>query len=141
MSGRQKSVLVYVDAEGMDGPKLMGQATTTIFKGLVAKFTAARLHQPIPSLDFGAIGHIVMLLIGLYLISALFGYIQQYIMAGVAQTSMYDLRQDVDRKLARLPLKFFDARTHGEILSRVQHFIRFAVVSSLCGAGRRDFFE
>ncbi len=105
------------------GPKLMGQATTTIFKGMVAKFTAARLHQPIPGLDFGALGHIVLLLIGLYLVSALFAYIQQYIMAGVAQTSMYDLRQDVDRKLARLPLRFFDGRTHGEILSRVTNDI------------------
>ena len=57
-------------------------------------------------------------LIGLYTVSALFSYLQQYIMAGVAQKTVYDMRKDVSDKLARLPLKFFDGRTHGEILSR-----------------------
>ena len=70
-------------------------------------------------IDFDYILRIVLILIGLYLVSALFSYIQQYIMAGVAQKTVYDLRKDVDDKLSRLPLKFFDARTHGEILSRV----------------------
>ena len=101
------------------GPKLMGQVTTKIFQGLIAKFFAARAGRPIPPMDFGAIGHILLILIGLYLVSALFGYIQQYIMAGVAQATVYDMRTDVEKKLARLPLRFFDARTHGEILSRV----------------------
>ena len=55
----------------------------------------------------------------LYVISAVFSYLQQYLMAGVAQKTVYDMRREVDEKLARLPLKFFDARTHGEILSRV----------------------
>ena len=55
----------------------------------------------------------------LYVISAVFSYLQQFVMAGVAQSTVYDMRRDVDEKLARLPLKFFDARTHGEILSRV----------------------
>jgi ATP-binding cassette subfamily B protein len=101
------------------GPKLMGQATTKIFEGIVAKMTAMRLGRPIPAMDFAAIGHIVLILIGLYIVSALFNYIQQFIMAGVAQRTVYAMRRDVDRKLARLPLSFFDARTHGEILSRV----------------------
>ncbi len=101
------------------GPKIMGQATTKIFEGLVAKMTAAHLHRPIPKMDFGAIEQIVLTLIVLYLISAIFNYAQQYIMAGIAQKIVYDMRKDVENKLARLPLKFYDARTHGEILSRV----------------------
>ncbi len=101
------------------GPKIMGQATTKIFEGMLAKFNAARMHRPIPKLDFGYIENIVLILIGLYVISAFFSYLQQFVMAGVAQKTVYDLRKEVDRKLALLPLKFFDARTHGEILSRM----------------------
>ena len=71
------------------------------------------------NIDYPYIEKIILLLIALYIISALFGYIQQYIMAGVAQKTVYIIRKDVDEKLARLPLKFFDSRTHGEILSRV----------------------
>lgn len=70
-------------------------------------------------IDFHYIMIIVLILITLYLLSALFNYIQQYIMAGVAQKTVYKLRRDVDEKLARLPLKFYDSKTHGEILSRV----------------------
>jgi len=101
------------------GPRILGQATTAIFNGVIGNLIAIRRHQPTHSLDFGYIGHIALILIGLYVTSALFGYLQQYIMAGVAQRTVYALRRDVDAKLARLPLKFFDARTHGEILSRV----------------------
>jgi ATP-binding cassette, subfamily B, multidrug efflux pump len=105
------------------GPKLMGQVTTTIFNGIIANVGAVRAHRPTHSLDFGSIGHIIMILIVLYAMSSLFSYVQQYIMAGVAQKSVYDMRRDVDAKLAKLPLKFFDARTHGEILSRVTNDI------------------
>ncbi|HVC83511.1 MAG TPA: ABC transporter ATP-binding protein [Chloroflexota bacterium] len=101
------------------GPKLMGQATTKIFEGMMAKFIAARLGRPMPSMDFAYIERIVLILVGLYAVSSIFSYAQQFVMAGVAQKTVYDLREDVDRKLARLPLKFFDGRTHGEILSRV----------------------
>jgi len=100
-------------------PKILGQATTKIFEGMLAKFTAARLHRPIPGMDFAYIERIVFILIGLYLISSLFSYLQQYVMAGVAQKTVYDIRRDANAKLARLPLQYFDARTHGEILSRV----------------------
>jgi ATP-binding cassette subfamily B multidrug efflux pump len=100
-------------------PKIMGNATTKIFEGLMAKYTAMKLHRPAPGIDFGYLEHTVFVLIFLYMVSALFSYIQQYMMAGVAQKTVYDLRQDVDAKMARLPLRFFDARTHGEILSRV----------------------
>ncbi|MBU3127193.1 ABC transporter ATP-binding protein [Clostridium tagluense] len=71
------------------------------------------------NIDYPYIERIILLLIILYLISALFSYIQQFIMAGVAQKTVYGLRKEVEDKLSRLPLKFFDSRTHGEILSRV----------------------
>ncbi len=96
------------------GPKILGMATTKLFEGIVMKYRGV----PGAHVDFTYIGQILLLLLGLYLISALFNYIQQYIMAGVAQKTVYTLRQQVDDKLTRLPLKFFDARTHGEILSR-----------------------
>jgi len=101
------------------GPKIMSKAITKIAEGFSTKMLALKLHQPIPSMDFRYIGQIVLILLGLYLISAAFSYLQQYIMAGVAQKTVYNMRKEVDEKLARLPLKFFDVRTHGEILSRV----------------------
>ena len=104
-------------------PKVLGQATTAIFNGVFAKLIAAHAHRPPPSLDFGYIKEIAAILIVLYVVSAVFNYAQQYIMAGVAQKIVYALRRDVDAKLERLPLKFFDARTHGEILSRVTNDI------------------
>jgi len=88
-------------------PKLMGNATTEIFEGLIGS-----------GVNFDAILRIVFILIGLYLLSSLFSYVQQYVMAGVAQKTVYVLRNDVNEKLERLPLSFFDSRTHGEILSR-----------------------
>ncbi len=96
-------------------PKIMGNATTILFNGVMAK---AR-HVAGARVDFEAIGEIILILAGLYLLSSVFAYIQQYIMAGVAQETVYDIRKDVSEKLARLPLKFYDSRTHGEILSRV----------------------
>lgn len=72
-----------------------------------------------PKVDFNYIGRIILILLGLYIISAIFGYIQQYIMASVAQKTVYDMRSDVNEKLNKLPLKYYDSRTHGEILSRV----------------------
>jgi len=100
-------------------PKIMGKVTTKLFEGLMSKYIAIKMHLPIPGVDFPYIKRIIILLIILYLISAFFSYIQQYIMAGVAQKTVYDLRNEVDVKLSKLPLKYFDTRTHGEILSRV----------------------
>ncbi|WP_272491101.1 ABC transporter ATP-binding protein [Paenibacillus apiarius] len=91
------------------GPKIMGKATTKLFEGLMTG----------TGIDFEYIWHILLVLIGLYLVSAMFSYIQQYLMAGVAQRIVYDMRKQVNDKLSRLPLKYFDSRTHGEILSRV----------------------
>jgi ATP-binding cassette subfamily B protein len=100
------------------GPKILGLATTKLFDGVVAKIKAAYLHQPSPGIDFNYIGTVLLILLGLYLVSAVFMYIQQYVMAGVSQRVMYQLRREVDEKLSRLPLKYFDTRTHGEIMSR-----------------------
>ena len=97
------------------GPKILGQAITKLFDGWVAKFY---LKIPGASIDFTYIDNILLLLVGLYIISAAFGYLQQYLMAGVAQRTVYFLRREVDEKLGRLPLKFYDSRTHGEIMSR-----------------------
>jgi ATP-binding cassette subfamily B protein len=96
------------------GPKILGLATTKLFDGLLQKLRGV----PGAGVDFTYIRNILLFLGVLYIISALFQYIQQYIMAGVAQKTVYTLRQQVEAKLTRLPLKFFDARTHGEILSR-----------------------
>lgn len=97
------------------GPKIMGKATTTLFEGLMAK--SHRI--PGAKVDFVYIGHILLTLLVLYILSALFNYIQHYIMAGVAQGTVYDMRRDVSSKLSRLPLKFFDSHSHGDVLSRV----------------------
>lgn len=132
---RTKFILVFVFAIfstifTIVGPKISGWAITRLVDGVVAKFTALSQNQallkagkaaniPIPGIDSSYIGNVLLLLLGLYLVSTLFGFLQQYIMAGVAQKTVYSLRKDVEDKLSRLPLKFFDSRTHGEILSRV----------------------
>jgi ATP-binding cassette subfamily B multidrug efflux pump len=96
------------------GPKILGLATTKLFEGLLLKLQGV----PGATVDFNYIARVLLILGGLYIISAVFMYIQQYIMAGVAQKTVYTMRKEVDEKLSRLPLKFFDSRTHGEILSR-----------------------
>ncbi len=96
------------------GPKLMGTATTKIFEGYLSR----RLGRPDAGIDFGAVGGIIQTLLVLYVVSAVFQYVQQYLMSGVAQNTVYALRQDVEAKFSRLPLRFFDTKTHGEILSR-----------------------
>nr|WP_227014090.1 ABC transporter ATP-binding protein [Paenibacillus psychroresistens] len=99
---------------GIISPKIMGKVTTHLFTFSIAKFKGTSG----VSIDFDYIGNILLLLLGLYLVSALFTFIQQYIVAGLAQKIVFKLRKDVQDKLVRLPLKFFDSRTHGEILSR-----------------------
>lgn len=96
-------------------PKIMGTATTRLFDGIMMKVKGI----PGAHVDYVYILQIMMILGGLYLLSAMFGYLQQFLMAGVAQKTVYDLRNEVNDKLSRLPLKFFDSRPHGEILSRV----------------------
>lgn len=101
-------------------PKLMGKATTSLFTGMIGLMQG----QPKEiAFDFAFIANILILLIGLYVISALFSYLQQYVMAGVSQKIVYDMREQVNEKLSRLPLKYFDAKMHGDILSRVTNDI------------------
>lgn len=101
------------------GPKIMGKAITELFEGIYAKF------QGIPgaAVDFEKIGQILLLLGGLYVLSSLFTFITQYIMASVAQKTVFDLREDVNKKLEKLPLKYFDGHSHGDTLSRVTNDI------------------
>src|SRR5260370_38124722 len=87
------------------GPKILGLATTKLFEGLVAKYQAFLRHQLAPSIDFGYIAMVLLILLGLYIVSSVFMYIQQYVMAVVAQKTMYRLRKEVDEKLSRPPLK------------------------------------
>lgn len=97
------------------GPKILGKATTKLFEGLVSKVTGV----PGAAIDFTYIGNIVLILLGLYVASAVFGIIQGYIISGVAQKVSYQFRKEIDEKINRMPLKYFDKTTHGEVLSRV----------------------
>ncbi len=96
------------------GPKMLGLATTRIFEGYLAR-TLGRSNAGI---DFSYVGRILSTLLALYVVSAAFQYLQQYVMSGVAQKTVYALRQAVEAKFSRLPLRFFDSKTHGEIMSR-----------------------
>jgi ATP-binding cassette subfamily B multidrug efflux pump len=97
------------------GPKLLGNATTKLFEGVLAKV----MHVPGAAIDFGYIGGIVLLLVGLYALSAIFYYAQGFVMSGVAMKITYAFREDIAKKINRMPLKYFDTRSHGDVLSRV----------------------
>jgi ATP-binding cassette subfamily B multidrug efflux pump len=101
------------------GPKLTGNAITRLFEGVVAKIT----HVPNASIDFDYIERIVLILIGLYVFSSIFNYIQGYIMSGIANRITYNFRKNISEKINRLPLKYFDTKTHGDVLSRVTNDI------------------
>ncbi len=97
------------------GPKLLGNATTRLFEGAVAK----AMNVPGASIDFDYIGQTVLLLLILYLLSAAFNYVQGYIMSGIAMKITYQFRKEIAEKIKRMPLKYFDTKTHGEVQSRV----------------------
>ena len=130
------------------GPKILGNATNLLFEGVISKQLPAGVTQdqaiaglraagetqfadmltnmnltPGQGVDFTAIAGLLGLLAGVYLLSALFGWLQAYIMAGVAQKTIYGIRKEVDEKLARLPLKYFDDNPRGDTLSRVTNDI------------------
>jgi len=130
------------------GPKLLGNATNVVFSGVVSKQMPAGATQeqvvaglraagktnqaemisamtldPGKGVDFAELQRILMLAIGVYILSALLGWGQQYLMAGVAQEIVYRMRRQVDEKLARLPLKYYDSHPRGDILSRVTNDI------------------
>ncbi len=95
------------------GPKILGKATDELFNGLMAKIAGTG------NIDFERIGIIMLQLLGLYAISALFSYLQGYIMSGVTMKVTYNLRQDINAKMHKLPFGYYDKVTHGEILSRI----------------------
>lgn len=95
------------------GPKILGKATTEIFTGLVGKVSGGA------GIDFEKIGRILIFLLGLYLISAAFSFIQGFIMTGITQKLTYKFRKELSEKIDRMPMNYFDTRTHGEILSRI----------------------
>lgn len=96
------------------GPKILGEATTNIFEGLVSKVTGTGT-----GIDFDKIAGILMTLVVLYIISALFSFAQSFIMSGVSQKVSYRLRKEISEKINVMPVKYFDTKTHGEVLSRV----------------------
>lgn len=101
------------------GPKVMGMAITEIFEGIYESYRGL----PGGGVDFSAVGQILIWLAGLYIFSSIFSFVQQFVMAGVAQKTVYDLREDVNKKLEKLPLKYFDSHAHGDTLSRVTNDI------------------
>jgi ATP-binding cassette subfamily B multidrug efflux pump len=130
------------------GPKILGNATNILFEGVVGKEIPPGISQaqavaglrasgkdqmadmlasmhvtPGAGVDFGAMGSILLLLIGLFILSAAFSWMQAYIMAGISQRTVYRLRAKVDQKLARLPLRYFDSHPRGDTLSRVTNDI------------------
>jgi ATP-binding cassette subfamily B protein len=130
------------------GPKILGNATNLIFEGVISRQFPAGASQeqivaglraqgqdqlaallsnmhlvPGSGVDFGALAQVLGILVGVYLVSSLFAWIQAYIMAGVTQRTVLQLREDVDRKLGRLPLRYFDDHPRGDLLSRVTNDI------------------
>ena len=99
------------------GPKILGKATTEIFTGLVGKVSGSS------GIDFEKIAYILIFLMCLYVTSAIFSFIQGYIMTGVSQKLTYRLRKEISEKINRMPMNYFDTRTHGEVLSRVTNDI------------------
>ncbi|MGZ6545998.1 MAG: ABC transporter ATP-binding protein [Actinomycetota bacterium] len=150
---RRKLVLVFAlgivsVSLSILGPRILGHATNVLFQGVIDRRLPAGLTKqqviaglrargqtqlaqllsgmqltPGRGVDFGAIGRTLEALAGIFVVSALFGWMQQYVMAGVAQRTMYRLREEVDLKLARLPLRYFDGHARGDVLSRVTNDI------------------
>lgn len=99
------------------GPKILAKATDKLSEGIMAKVAGTG------GIDFDYIGQIILILVGLYLISALFSYIQGFITSTISQRVAYDLRTSISQKMDRMPLSYFDKHTSGDILSRVTNDI------------------
>jgi len=96
------------------GPKILGKATTKLFEGVMAQIAGTG-----SGIDFGYIGYIIIITLSLYLFSAMFSYIQGWIMSNVSMNITYRFRKDIAAKINRMPLKYFDGTSHGEVLSRI----------------------
>ncbi len=99
------------------GPKTLGNATTELFNGVISKYTGGA------GINFTKIGKILLFLLALYICSAIFSYIQGIIMTNISQKLAYRLRKEVSKKINKLPMKFYDNKTHGEILSVITNDI------------------
>ena len=99
------------------GPKILGNATTEIFNGIISKISGGS------GVDFGRVGTILLTLLGLYLLSAIFSFVQGFTMTGISQKLTYKLRNDIAVKINKLPMKYFDTKTHGEVLSIITNDI------------------
>ena len=95
------------------GPKVLGKATTGLSEGLMKKITGTG------GIDFSYIGRILIIVLCLYACSAIFSFIQGWIMTGVSQKVCYRLRKEISEKINRMPMKYFESRTYGEVLSRI----------------------
>lgn len=118
--GRYKIALVFIAlfaggsaAFSVVGPKIMGNATTEIFNGLVAKIGGTG------SINFTKIAQILLTVLAIYLVSACFSFIQGWLMTGISQKMAYRMRRDISEKINRMPMKYFESRTVGEVLSRI----------------------
>ena len=118
--GRYKSALVFVlifaicgTAFNIVGPKILSKATTEIFNGLVSKLSGG------DGIDFAKIGRILLILIGLYGVSACFSFVQGWLMTGISQKMCFRMRKEISEKINRMPLEYFESRTVGEVLSRI----------------------
>ena len=99
------------------GPKILGNATTEIFNGIVSKLSGGS------GIDFGKIAQIAIMLLGLYLLSAIFSFVQGFTMTGIAQKLTYRIRNDIAVKINKLPMNYFDKKTNGEVLSIITNDI------------------
>lgn len=118
--GRYKIALVFViifaicsTAFNIVGPKILSKATTEIFNGLLSKLSGGA------GIDFGKIGRILLILIGIYGVSACFSFIQGWLMTGISQKMCFRMRKEISEKINRMPLEYFESRTVGEVLSRI----------------------
>ena len=95
------------------GPKILAKATTALATGWIAKL------RGVGGIDFAYIGKVLLFLLGMYLLSAAFSFIQGWLMSGLSQKVCYDFRDQISKKINRLPLAYFEKRTVGEVLSRI----------------------
>lgn len=122
--GKYKIAIVFVvlfaiggAAFSILGPKILGKATDEIFNGILGKLSGG------VGIDFSRVAQILLFLLCLYLVSALLSFLQSFIMTNITQKVSYRLRKDISQKINRMPMKYFESRTHGEVLSRVTNDI------------------
>ncbi len=111
-------------AASIIGPKILGRATTNLFEGVVSQIAGTG------GIDFGYIGNILLQVLILYAASSAFSFIQGWVMARVANDLTYRFRRDIDEKISRMPLRYFDGTNHGEVLSRITNDVD-AITQSL----------